>query len=300
MEILLTGVTGQVGRATAEALIGRGIEFRGLVRDPTRVRGLGGAKLTRGVFENAAAVRRAMQGVEVLLLAGRDNPHQVSQADVVLRAAAEADVRYVVKLSSIGARADSPIELLRHHGIVEQALAESAMDWTVVRPHFFMQNLLRVAEPVRLDGRLRVPMGEAPVPLVDTRDVGETLAAILAAPETHVGAVYTLTGPEAVPYANVARELAAVAGRDVIYEPLAPADYERELRDVGMPGWRAYDLAWIASSFVPADLAVTQDVPRLLGRAPRSLQTFLSDHRHVFAAAPDTPTMRGRCDYPEH
>jgi uncharacterized protein YbjT (DUF2867 family) len=284
MEILLTGVTGQVGRAAAEALIAWGIEFRGLARDPSLARGLRGVTLTRGAFEDAAAVTRAMQGVEVLLLAGRDNPHHVPQAAVVLRAAAEANVRHVVKLSSIGARADSPIELLRHHGIVEQALAGSGMDWTVVRPHFFMQNLLRAAEPVRLNGRLRVPMGEAPVPLVDTRDVGETLATILAAPETHAGAVYTLTGPEAVPYTHVARELAAVTGHDVTYEPPAPADYEQELQEAGTPGWRAHDLAWIASSFALADRAVTQDMPGLLGRAPRSLQTFLRDHRHLFAA----------------
>jgi uncharacterized protein YbjT (DUF2867 family) len=202
----------------------------------------------------------------------------------VLRVAAAAKVRHVVKLSSIGARADSPIELLRHHGIVEQALAGSGMDWTVVRPHFFMQNLLRAADPVRLNGRLRVPMGEAPVPLVDTRDIGEALAAILAAPETHAAAVYTLTGPQALPYAQVARELAAVAGHDVSYQPPAPADYERELQQAGTPGWRAHDLAWIASSFTPADRAVTPDMPGLLGRAPRSLPTFLRDHRHVFAA----------------
>ena len=58
-----------------------------------------------------------------------------------------------------------------------------------------------------------------------------------------------LTGPTAVSYDDVAKALTAVAGRAVAYEAIPPAEYENRLRASGIPDWRAYDLAHIASAY---------------------------------------------------
>jgi uncharacterized protein YbjT (DUF2867 family) len=282
---LIAGGTGQVGGEAARALLARGETVWLLVRDPARVTGLDGAHLVQGTFEDEAALARATAGVDVMLLAGRDNPSQVAQHERVLRAAEESGVGHVVKLSAIGASPTSPIELMRHHGVIEERLRSGPLRWTIVRPHLFLQNLLRAADVVRATGRLKAPMGAARVPLVDTRDIGEALAAILSTAPRRAGDTYALTGPAAVGYDDVAAAISRVAGRPVVYEPVEPDELERDLLAAGVPAWRALDLAHIATAYGDDDWAVTPDLERLLGRPPRSLEEFLEHHAHVFASA---------------
>jgi len=68
----------------------------------------------------------------------------------------------------------------------------------------------------------------------------------------------------------------------ITYEAIPQADYRDRLLASGIPAWRAVDLAFIADVYAPGDLAVTPDLPRLLGRPARSLSAFLDAHRDVF------------------
>ncbi len=167
----------------------------------------------QGSFEDDASLARAVDGVETMLLAGRDGPGAVSQHRRVLAHARRAGVSHVVKLSAIGASAASPIALMREHEEVEELVRESGASFTLLKPHLYMQNLLRAADAVRRDGVLAAPMGSGRYPLVDTRDVGAAAAVVLADPAAHAGATHRLTGPEDTAYADVAAAIAAVAGR---------------------------------------------------------------------------------------
>jgi uncharacterized protein YbjT (DUF2867 family) len=278
--ILLTGTTGQVGGAALQQL---GLAARVLVRSADAA-AADGHDVVVGSFEDADSLRRAFDGVGVLFLTGRDNPDQVAQHLRVLEVAASSGVSHVVKLSAIGARPDSPVALMRWHAAVEDALLESALAWTFLRPHLYMQNLLRSAGDVAAGNRLASPMGGARVPLVDTRDVGAAVAAVLRDPVPHAGATYALTGPVAVSYAEVAAALSELVGTAVAYEPLDPATFRAGLLDAGIPAWRADDLAAIASAYTDADNAVAGDLPALLGRPATPLARFLDDHRETYLA----------------
>ncbi|HEY6888004.1 MAG TPA: SDR family oxidoreductase [Solirubrobacter sp.] len=277
MTILLTGATGQVGGAALRALAD--LPVRALVRDPATPPG-GGVDVVAGSFDDGASLRAALDGVSVLFLTGRDNPAQVEQHLRVLDVAREVGVRHVVKLSAIGARADSPVALMRWHHAIEAALRGSGFAWTFLRPHLYLQNLLRFAGDVAGRGRLAAPMGDRRYPLVDTRDVGAAVAAVLRDPHAHIGRVYGLTGPSAVSYAEVAAHLARLVGRPVEYEALAPDVFRAGLVDAGVPAWRADDLAAISSAY--EDEAVADDLPALLGRSATSLEAFLDDHRELY------------------
>ena len=77
------------------------------------------------------------------------------------------------------------------------ALRAGPATWTLVQPHLYMQNLLRFAGSVQGNGRLSAPMADARFPLVDTRDVGAAVAAVLQDAIAHAGKCYRLTGPAA-------------------------------------------------------------------------------------------------------
>jgi uncharacterized protein YbjT (DUF2867 family) len=287
--ILITAATGQVGRQAVMELVAAGAAVRALVRDPSRAAGLEGAELLQGSFEDDASLSRACAGVDAMLLAGRDSPDAVSQHQRVLAHARRAGVQHIVKLSAIGASPDSPVGLMREHHAIDEQVRNGPWNWTLLKPHLYMQNLLRAAETVRRNGQLTAAMGDERFPLVDTRDVGAAAATVLVDPAKHVGRTYVLTGPAAHSYDEIAAALAAVAGRPVTYEAGPPDAYEARLLTAGLPGWRAFDLAHIASAYTPSDHAVSSDLVTLLGHAPRSLADFLDDHADAFAGAgPDT------------
>jgi uncharacterized protein YbjT (DUF2867 family) len=174
---------------------------------------------------------------------------------------------------------------MRDHHAVEERLRSSGMGWTFLRPHLFMQNLLRFAGPVAGEGRLAAPMGAGAYPLVDTRDVAAAAAAVLRAPAGHAGSAYALTGPRAVTYAEVAGLMAAIVGRDVRYEALVPERFRADLETAGIPAWRAADLAAIASAYSDDDNRPADGVARLAGRPPTPIERFLEDHRATLAAS---------------
>jgi NAD(P)H dehydrogenase (quinone) len=280
--ILVTGATGQVGREVVRLLAGD-VPVRALVRDRDAA-GLDGAEISVGSFDDRASLARAMTGVETLFLAGRDNPAQVDQHSRVLAAAAAAGVGRVVKLSAAAAARGSPVALMRWHATTEQELRAAGVRWTFLRPHLYMQNLLRFAAEVAGSGTLTAPMGSGAFPLVDTRDVAAAAAAVLRDPGQHAMRTYVLTGPRAVSYAEIAAAMAAVAGRAVEYRAAEPAAFRERLLRTGIPEWRADDLAAIATAYADDDNRVSADLPAILGRPATSLERFLADHRDALVA----------------
>jgi len=282
--ILVTAATGQVGSAALNALVAAGTEVRALVRNLSAFAAPEGVQVVQGNFDDDTSLAKALEGVAVMLLAGRDSPDSVSQHRRVLAQVRRAEVRHIVKLSAIGASPESPVALMREHHEVDEEVRKGPADWTFLKSHLYMQNLLRAADAVRREGRLAAPMGHNRFPLVDTRDVGAAAAVVLRNPAAYAGKSYALTGPVAQSYDEVASALAAVAGYAVAYEPVGPEEFEARLRAAGMPDWRAFDLAHIALAYSAVENAVSPDLPMLLGRKPRSIAEFLEDHRTVFSS----------------
>ena len=109
-----------------------------------------GAELAQGSLEEDAAIVRAFLGVDVLFLAGRDSPDAVAQHQRVLEHARKAGVQHAVELSALGASSTSPVGLMREHREVHEDVRRGPWSWTLLRPHLYMQNLLR--ELASLDG----------------------------------------------------------------------------------------------------------------------------------------------------
>lgn len=281
--ILITAATGQVGSAALNALATAGTEVRALVRDPSVFAAPEGVQVVQGDFDDDTSMANALKGVSVMLLAGRDSPDSVSQHRRVLAQVRQSGVRHIVKLSAIGASPKSPVALMREHHEGDEEVRKGPAVWTLLKPHLYMQNLLRAADVVRRERKLAAPMGDNKLPLVDTRDVGAVAATVLRDPAAHASKEYTLTGPVAVSYEEVAKALSAIAGHVVTYEAVPPVEYENRLRAVGIPDWRAYDLAHIASAYGISENIVSPDIATLLGRQPGSLSEFLEDYRKVYS-----------------
>jgi uncharacterized protein YbjT (DUF2867 family) len=282
--ILVTGATGTNGAALLAALSDRGVQARAFVHDRAKAEPIAarGFEVAFGDFADRASLDRALQGIEKLYLLSAIRPDTVALFENAFASAEAAGVRHVVKFSGLGADPDSPSEVIRQHGASDAALIASGLDYTILRPNSFHQNMLWQAEAIRRDRRFYLPLGDARQSTVDVRDLAEATAHILTAPG-HEGNSYDLTGPESLGFADVAEILGDVVGARVEYVPVPVEAAEAAMRAAGMPAWDAHVLAEIQALFATGAYAeVKSDLPKLLGRAPRSFMDFARDHAEVF------------------
>lgn len=177
--------------------------------------------------------------------------------------------------------------LAREHWDVEQVLQQSAMSWTILRPHAFMQNWLGdLAAGVRRERIVHAAIGDGRVPFIDARDIADVALAALLHAEQHAGQSYLLTGGEAVGYEDLAAALTQVLGQVVTYRALSLDEERARLEGQGVaPAAIESMLALAAYQRAGGATERTHDaVERVLGRPPRNLDDFARDYRERFVA----------------
>ena len=283
--ILITGATGTTGREVVEELRRAGATgVRALVRDPARAPFISeaGFETVGGDFERPETLRAALEGVERALLLTPPSPQTFEHNRVFVEAAADAGVRHVIKLSAFGADAGAGEGFGRWHGQAEELLKSSGVAWTMLRPNFFMQNLLGQAGQIAATGRIFQPLGDARASFIDTRDIAAVAARALTE-GGHEGQTYTLTGPEALSYHDVAARLSAAAGRDIAYVPVTPEQFRKGALAAGLPEWLVSALERLNEIFASGRAAeVTNDVRRVARREPTTFEQFARDHAAAF------------------
>lgn len=276
--LALTGSTGALGGLVAPALAD--LRPRLIVRDPARAPDLGLDVFTASYADGQAATA-ALDGVEVLfMVSAAESEHRRDEHRSFISAAARAGVRHLVYTSFSGAAADATFTLGRDHHDAELALhaarEESGMELTVLRDNFYADVLPLFAGE---DGALRGPAGSGAVAAVARADVADAVVAVLRDPAAHAGATYTLTGPEALTLDEVAERAGRVLGLRLRYEP-ETVEEAYASRRAAYPDAAEWQLdAWVSTYVAIADgscAPLTDDVRRLTGHAPRTLEQALA------------------------
>lgn len=285
--ILLTGASGAVGFELAKIMAARGVAARAMVRSVAaadKLAGLAGITPVSGDFDDPASLDAALVGVERAVLITNSTERAERQQMAFVAAAKRAGVRHIVKLSQLHAAADSPVRFLRYHAVVEQAIRDSGMAYTFLRPNLFMQGLLGFRDTIINTAMLFAPIGDSRISLIDVRDIAEVAFAALTSPG-HEGQVYDLTGPDALTHDEIARQIGAAIGKTISFVPIPPDAMRQAAMDAGLFEWQADGLiedyahyAWDEAE------AVSPDGPTVTGRAARPFSAFLADHKDAFTA----------------
>ncbi|MEV7682032.1 NAD(P)H-binding protein [Streptomyces sp. NPDC088341] len=302
--ILLTGVTGTVGRLVAERLRTPSAAapeepVRLLSRDPRRIAALAGPRteVVGGDFADPGSLAVALKGVRTALLVTAD-PLSPAHDEHFVTAARSAGVRHLVKLSAQAvAEPDATDLITRWQRDSEDLIRASGLGWTFLRPRAFMSNTLGWARSIRDEGVVRGMNGTSPNATVDPRDIADTAVLSLTDSDTdtvtdagagsgsgsgHTGRAYALTGPAAIsPVQQVAvlsevleRPLRFVeVTRDQAYEALC-ARYPVPVADALMEG--------AVRQRSGAKARVEPTVERLLGRPAGTYRSWAADHLRAF------------------
>ena len=275
--VLVVGAGGNVGAATVRALIERGIAVRCGVTDPVRFAAVPGAEIVELDLFRPATFGPAVDGARGLFLL---RPPPVSRVGPTLNAltdaAVSAGVEHVVFSSVAGADTN---RVVPHHR-VETHLGDHAPSWTILRPGFFAQNLTDAyRRDIVEDDLIYLPAGTGRVAFIDTRDIGEVAGTVFADPAPHRGKGYTLTGPRAVTFDEVARVLSVTLGRTISYQPATVLGYARHLRRRRLPMAQVAVQTVLHTGLRRGDAeAVDPTLQRLLGRPGRTLEDYVREH----------------------
>ncbi|MFI1530251.1 butenolide phosphate reductase BprA [Streptomyces griseus] len=279
--ILVTGATGAVGREVAGRLADAG-PVRILARRPERltVRGTG-VEVVQGAYGDRAALDRALRGVDAVFLVTNDPTEPDDER--VAAAAAAAGVRHLVKLSMMAVEEpDAEDFITRRQRENEQAVRDSGVPWTFVRPRTFMSNTLSWAPGIRSAGVVRALYGDAPVACVDPRDVAAVAVAALTG-TGHEGRAYAVSGPEAITAREQTAQLSRVLGRPLRFEELG-VDAARTalMAKYPLPVAEAF-LQSAERQRTGAKVSVVPTVQELTGRPARPFRDWSAEHAEAFA-----------------
>lgn len=284
--VLITGATGTVSGALMDALSNIDVEVRALIRDEAKAQSIE----SRGVQVRVAdlgtpeSLPGAFEGVNDLWLLNANSPRAPENSINAVWAARHAGVQRVVRMSAVGAAHDAPTRSGRLHALADNQLKNSGLAWTILRPHFLMQNLLDSADTIAEHGAFYLNAGEGRLGMVDARDVAEIAAKILTdEPDHHHAKVYTPTGPEAISFTQAAAQMHEAIGNNVSYVAVPDDAARQAMLDAGLSAWlvgmlveygQAYSTGW--SDYT------TNDVQELLERQPRRFADFARDHAAAF------------------
>lgn len=283
----IIGATGTTGRGLVAALKEKGAAFRCLVRDTAKAAETLGSDvaLVQADLSDAASIEAGLQGCDKLFLLSGHSPVMVEQQLNAVNAAKAAGVKHIVKLSggSFIIKEDTPAMIGRGHWQIEQDIRKSGLDWTFLRPGFFMQNFLNMAEAIKGMGKVMMPVpADVGLGMIDVRDTADAAATILTT-EGHAGQVYELSGPDITPAEAVAA-IGEAIGKEIAFVPVPMEGAIAAMKDRGMPDWLVDHQSTLMGIAAAGNMASYGNdlIETLAGHAPRTPADFAKDHAGAF------------------
>lgn len=161
----------------------------------------------------------------------------------------------------------------------EEVVANSGLDYTLVRASWFSQNFSEsfLLDPI-LAGHVALPMPEAKIPFVDTGDIAAVVVQALL-DDSHNGKTYEITGPEALTFEEVVQIIAKGTGRDLQFQAISLEAYNEGMKAAGVPG----DYIWLFDYLFREVLSqeknqeISNDVEKVLGRKATDFATYVKN-----------------------
>jgi NAD(P)H dehydrogenase (quinone) len=283
--ILVTGATGQFGKATIQYLLDKGADpanIKALVRNESSARDFEekGVGVAIGDYDDAASLVRAFEGVDRLMfVSASDIDKRVSQHRNVVNAAKAAGVKHVVYTSfqRRNETESSPLWIVaRSHLHTEQWLKESGLGYTILKNNLYMDFIPAfVGDQLLQTGVIYVPAGDGRVAAVLRSELAEAAANILLSSELE-NKTYEFTHSEAFSYQDVADAISSTTGKTISYISPTEWEYAETLAKHHVPD---HVIGLFSSFAVAQDLGeldvVSTDLEQLLGRKPTTIKAFL-------------------------
>lgn len=282
-KILVTGVTGLIGKSTVEHLLKKGFSASQIVGLARKKDGLAdltakGIDIRIGDYFDYNSLLRAFEGVDkVMLTSAVAFTDRATQHYNVITAARQAGVKHLVYMSIMRKKGSERImpEITESDLFTEQVLKSSGLDYTIVyHPPF--TDVLTVYYGINpYEHGIKVPARNGKMAPAMRDELAEAHAEILATPG-HEKKTYSLGGSETISFAGIAQILADIKGKPVPFSTITAQDYTDNVVAKGTPHHVAEFLKnWIVAIDEGEFEYQSGDLERLLGRKTKTFREYV-------------------------
>lgn len=292
--LIVTGAGGQLGqRVLAHLLDTLGIPAARIVATSRKPEALS-AWAARGIdaraadFEDPASLATAFHGGDRLLLISTDaldRPgRRLTQHRNAIQAAEAAGLRHVV-YTSMPEPDDSPLLIAPDHAGTEHALAASTLrGWTVLRNHWYFENLFLWLPSALTSGQWYSAADDGGIAHIARDDLARAAAVALASDDDGKRTL-TLSGSRAWTTAEIAAAVAQATGKPLNVVPVPAEALVQGMTGAGLPEPLAQVFASFDINTAAGRVAtVTGDYRALTGIDPQPFEAWLSANAQALAA----------------
>lgn len=281
--ILLTDPTGTVSNAVINRLASSGRNIiRGAVDTKVKVDKLNHVHEIANIdYTRPETIADALNNIDRLFLRIPPSVEMVDISSNFVEGAKKNGVKFIVKLSTMGADLEPGYTSGRLHREVEKIIEESGIPFAFLRPNSFMQSFItRSSQTIKNQNAIYLPAGDEKISLVDARDVAAVAAELLTNNGSqHINKVYDITGPEALSHSQVAEILSKETGRRVSYVNISEEDLRKWMKEMSVVDWsidNALELFRMYRSGYRSQ--VTTVVQQLTEQKPTSFSQFARNY----------------------
>lgn len=278
--IVVTGATGQLGRAVVKRLVELvpAADVGVSVREPSKAGDLEalGVRVRRGDFAEPDSLPPAFEDADQLLLVSSNarayGGDPLAQHQSAIAAARAVGVKRIVYTSQVAASPTSKFPPARDHAATERMLADSGLPWTALRHGFYTASALMTIGDGLTSGSFDAPE-DGPVAWTARADLALADAAILAGARHVDGPTPPLTAAETYTFDGLARLASEALGHPVARNLIS----DDQLRaGIAARGWPASAADHALGTFLAARdgefSAVDPTLEQLIGRRPTGMR----------------------------
>ena len=284
-EILIIGGTGNIGTPLVGLLKESAESYKVLVRNDENEAILTkrGIPNVRGALGDWESVESALNGVDTVFLLSSPSPEMPDLHKGLIDHAVSAGVRKIVRLSAEPARESEGLPMYEHHAAMDDHLMASGLIYVIIRPHYFMQNILQMhATFIKEQQMFAQYLGDGRIPMVDTRDVANAAFSGLTSDEYN-GKIHYITGPRAISYYDVAEAFTKQLGKKIQYVSLSYEDQKAGLEAYGTPPMIVDTVMTLFKRWADSgERLASQDYEQMTGTKAIGIDQFAADHAGAF------------------
>jgi len=285
LKVLVIGATGNTGSFLVPMLLSKDIEVRVFVRDKKKAGSLmnSGAEIVQGDLDKPDTIVPAVKGVDKIYLLTWNGPTQFRQVENVIKAVKESGENpHIIRHSMWGSENS---RIIKQGLQAEELIKSSGLTWSILKPTFYMQNLMMAAQTMSSDGKIYWDMNEGKLAMIDVRDIAESASAVITG-EGHKSRSYILTGPEAISFNNIASIFSGLMGKEINYVNVPGESAKQAMVAMGIPEWIAGGYTELSEGF-SKDFAgrPEKNVELLTGHPARSFEQFANDFESYFTGS---------------
>lgn len=159
----------------------------------------------------------------------------------------------------------------------EQIVADSGLNFTIVRASWFNQNFSEGAFlEFILKGTVALPMPEAEIPFVDVDDIAGVVAKVLL-DDFYNGETVTVTGPRKMTFSEAVETMATGIGKEIHYQPISIEEFKDGMKAAGLHDSYVWLFGYLFEEVLgnPDNQVVSHDLQNVLGREATDFKDYV-------------------------